>query len=226
MAVRSLTPARTRLRAPLRRRSCTSRPGTPAARRLRPALAEAAEALTGELTLKPDEHVGDHALEPALERLDLRPVLAEFAEQVDREERRTALVVLRLAGLQADDAAVEVDVAPLEVEHLSPAPCERVAQPNGEPVRLCHGERERHEPERTQQDRSRLDEVRRRRAGGPHAGRGEFPSPWVVVGNIRLVVQLCRSTHNLARIRASCSPRRLVHRAPITQRGLRCLALA
>jgi len=70
-----------------------------------PALAKRSEGPAGQLSPEPDEGLRDHAPLLHLEFLDLRPVRPERGGEVRRQERRPALAVLRLTGLEAQDAA-------------------------------------------------------------------------------------------------------------------------
>src|SRR5712691_7460429 len=103
---------------------------------LHPPLPEVAEPLAGPSAAEPDEHVRDHAPEPTLERFDARPVGFQLGKQRRREVGFSALVVLGPLGVEPYRPALEVQVTPLEPEHLSPTPRQRVAECDREPVRL------------------------------------------------------------------------------------------
>ena len=113
MATRSGTPARTRLRTAVRRKSCGIRPGHPAATRafLHALLKPLSVICLPVLQQKNVAH--DDALF-FFQRLGSRLLVFEDPPQLRREREHAALAVLRRARIQPNFPGLEIDLAPRE----------------------------------------------------------------------------------------------------------------
>ena len=128
IATRSGTPALTRLRTAVRRKSCRSRPATPAvAQGLRPGLPEVAPPRPLPRPTEVREQIRDHAPELPLQPPHALHLRAELGVEIGGQVDHPPVVVLRGVGVEPQRPGVEVQLSTFDGEHLALAsPSERV----------------------------------------------------------------------------------------------------